>query len=107
MPILHIHPQRYGQGAHGLRPGQTGRVRASSRQGHGACRARARGQEDVFEQAGTADQGRHRGAGIAHRCSNVMLVCGQLRPVRVGFKVEGDHKVRVCKKCGQTLPTKK
>ena len=30
--------------------------------------------------------------------------CG---PVRVGFKFEGDTKVRVCRKCGQTLETKK
>jgi len=39
--------------------------------------------------------------------SNVMLVCGSCGPVRVGFKLEGDTKVRVCRKCGQTLPTKK
>jgi hypothetical protein len=25
----------------------------------------------------------------------------------VGYKVEGDMKVRVCKKCGQTLAAKK
>ena len=35
--------------------------------------------------------------------SNVMLVCGNCGPVRVGFKFEGDTKVRVCRKCGQTL----
>jgi large subunit ribosomal protein L24 len=39
--------------------------------------------------------------------SNVMLVCGDCGPVRVGFKMEGDSKVRVCRKCGQTLNTKK
>ncbi len=39
--------------------------------------------------------------------SNVMLVCGHCGPVRVGFKFEGDTKVRVCRKCGQTLATKK
>jgi len=39
--------------------------------------------------------------------SNVMLVCPNCGPSRVGYKVEGDTKVRVCKKCGQTLPTKK
>jgi large subunit ribosomal protein L24 len=27
--------------------------------------------------------------------------------VRVGYKFEGDNKVRVCKKCGQTLAPKK
>ncbi|MHB1839953.1 MAG: 50S ribosomal protein L24 [Acidobacteriaceae bacterium] len=39
--------------------------------------------------------------------SNVMLVCGNCGPVRVGFKFEGDTKVRVCRKCGQTLEGKK
>lgn len=39
--------------------------------------------------------------------SNVLLVCGSCGPVRVGFKREGDRKVRVCKKCGQTLASPK
>jgi large subunit ribosomal protein L24 len=38
--------------------------------------------------------------------SNVMLVCSNCGPTRVGFKFEGDTKVRVCKKCGQTLAGK-
>jgi large subunit ribosomal protein L24 len=39
--------------------------------------------------------------------SNVMLVCSNCGPTRVGHKFEGDTKVRVCKKCGQTLAAKK
>jgi large subunit ribosomal protein L24 len=39
--------------------------------------------------------------------SNVMLVCSSCGPTRVGYKIEGDSKVRVCKKCGQTLAAKK
>lgn len=39
--------------------------------------------------------------------SNVALVCSNCGPTRVGHKFEGDTKVRVCKKCGQTLATKK
>jgi large subunit ribosomal protein L24 len=39
--------------------------------------------------------------------SNVALVCGNCGPTRVGHKFEGDTKVRVCKKCGQTLAAKK
>src|SRR3954466_13219899 len=35
--------------------------------------------------------------------SNVMLVCPQCGPVRVGHEMQGDKKVRVCKKCGTTL----
>lgn len=39
--------------------------------------------------------------------SNVMLVCGNCGPIRAGYKFEGDKKVRACRKCGQTLETKK
>jgi large subunit ribosomal protein L24 len=39
--------------------------------------------------------------------SNVMLVCPDCGPTRVGFRVEGDTKVRVCRKCDKTLPSKK
>lgn len=39
--------------------------------------------------------------------SNVALVCPNCGPTRVGHKFEGDTKVRVCKKCGQTLAPKK
>ena len=38
--------------------------------------------------------------------SNVALVCPSCGPVRVGYKTEGDTKVRVCRKCGATLPVK-
>ncbi len=36
--------------------------------------------------------------------SNVGIVCKKCgRPVRIGYKFEGDKKVRVCRKCGETL----
>ncbi len=36
--------------------------------------------------------------------SNVGVVCKKCgRPVRVGYKLDGDKKVRVCRKCGETL----
>lgn len=36
--------------------------------------------------------------------SNVMLVCPECGlPTRIGFKVEGDAKTRVCKKCGKAI----
>jgi large subunit ribosomal protein L24 len=38
--------------------------------------------------------------------SNVLLVCPNCGPTRIGHKFEGDKKVRVCKKCGQTIATK-
>ncbi|MEW5817282.1 MAG: 50S ribosomal protein L24, partial [Spirochaetota bacterium] len=35
--------------------------------------------------------------------SNVMIVCRKCGPTRIGFKVEGDTKTRICKKCGEAL----
>jgi large subunit ribosomal protein L24 len=39
--------------------------------------------------------------------SNVALVCPTCGNARVGYKVEGETRLRICKKCGQELPTKK
>ena len=38
--------------------------------------------------------------------SNVMLVCPDCGPTRVGFRFEGETKVRVCRKCDKALPAK-
>ena len=36
--------------------------------------------------------------------SNVMLICKKCgRPVRAGYKIDGDKKIRVCRKCGEAL----
>lgn len=35
--------------------------------------------------------------------SNVMIVCKKCGPTRIGYKLEGETKVRVCKKCGEAL----
>ncbi len=35
--------------------------------------------------------------------SNVMIVCRKCGPVRIGYKIEGDAKKRVCRKCGEAL----
>jgi large subunit ribosomal protein L24 len=66
----------------------------------------------IVKKTVSSKQGQRTKGGIAEQespiqVSNVMLVCPNCGPSKVGFKVEGDHKVRVCKKCGQTLPTKK
>ena len=35
---------------------------------------------------------------------NVGLVCKKCgRPVKVGYKLDGDKKIRVCRKCGEAL----
>jgi large subunit ribosomal protein L24 len=54
--------------------------------------------------------------GIAERespiaVSNVMIVCGQCGPSRIGHHIEATpggkaRRTRVCRKCGQTLDTK-
>ena len=35
--------------------------------------------------------------------SNVAIVCKKCGPVRIGFKIDGDKKIRVCRKCGEAL----
>ncbi|ULQ59323.1 50S ribosomal protein L24 [Brucepastera parasyntrophica] len=35
--------------------------------------------------------------------SNVMIVCKKCGPTRIGYKIDGDKKTRVCRKCGETL----
>ena len=66
----------------------------------------------VVKKTVSSKQGQRIKGGIAEQespinVSNVALVCPNCGPVRVGSKTEGNTKVRICKKCGQTLPTKK
>ncbi|HUW41975.1 MAG TPA: 50S ribosomal protein L24 [Rectinemataceae bacterium] len=35
--------------------------------------------------------------------SNVMIVCRKCGPTRIGYKIEGETKRRVCRKCGEAL----
>ena len=36
--------------------------------------------------------------------SNIKLICGKCdKATRVGWRVEGDDKYRVCKKCGEAI----
>ena len=35
--------------------------------------------------------------------SNLMIVCKKCGPVKIGYKIEGDTKKRVCRKCGEVL----
>jgi large subunit ribosomal protein L24 len=38
--------------------------------------------------------------------SKVMLVCPKCsKATRVGYKIEGDNKMRVCKRCGEVIET--
>jgi large subunit ribosomal protein L24 len=35
--------------------------------------------------------------------SNVMIVCKKCGPTRIGYRLDGKDKVRVCRKCGEAL----
>ena len=35
--------------------------------------------------------------------SNVAIVCKQCGPTKIGYKIDGEKKVRVCRKCGDIL----
>ncbi len=35
--------------------------------------------------------------------SNVAIVCKKCGPTRIGYKLDGDKKTRVCRKCGEKL----
>ena len=66
----------------------------------------------VVKKTVSSKQGQRTKGGIAEQespidVSNVALICSNCGPARVGYKVEGTAKTRICKKCGQPLPTKK
>jgi large subunit ribosomal protein L24 len=35
--------------------------------------------------------------------SSVMIICPKCGPSRIGYKIDGETKRRICKKCGETL----
>jgi len=66
----------------------------------------------VVKKTVSSKRGQNTRGGIAEHeapidVSNVALVCPSCGPARIGFKKDGDTRVRVCKKCGSELPTKK
>lgn len=66
----------------------------------------------VVKKTVSSKTGQRTKGGIAEQespihISNVALVCPNCGPSSVRRKREGDVRVRVCKTCGQTLPTKK
>ncbi len=66
----------------------------------------------VVKKTVSSKSGQRTKGGIAEQespinVSNVVLVCPNCGPARVGFKVEGEARVRICKKCGSELAAKK
>ncbi len=35
--------------------------------------------------------------------ANVAILCSTCGPTRIGYRVDGNHKIRVCRKCGGEL----
>jgi len=66
----------------------------------------------VVKKTISSKSGKNTKGGIAEQesplhVSNVALVCANCgKPTRVGYKVDGDTKTRICKKCGSAQPTK-
>ena len=66
----------------------------------------------VVKKTVSSKQGQRTRGGIAEHespvdISNVALVCPTCDTAKVGYKVEGTTRQRICKTCGSELPTKK
>ena len=35
--------------------------------------------------------------------SNVAIICKKCGPTRIGYKLDGKNKIRICRKCGEAL----
>ena len=60
----------------------------------------------VVKKTVSSKRGQRTKGGIAEQespisVSNVVLVCPNCGDARVGHKIEGDTRLRICKKCGQ------
>lgn len=108
MPSLNIHRNDTVKIVKGSDRGKTGRVlRVFPDQGRLLVE-----HVRVVKKTVSSRQGQNTRGGIAEQespidVSNVVLVCSNCGPTRVGHRIEGDMRVRICKKCGQELPTKK
>ena len=66
----------------------------------------------IVKKTVSSKQGQRTKGGIAEHespisISNVALICPNDGVAKVGYKTEGTTRVRICKKCGTELPTKK
>lgn len=108
MPSLSIHRNDTVKVITGADRGKTGRVlRAFPDKGTVLVE-----HVRVVKKTVSSKQGQRTKGGIAEHesainISNVVLVCPNCGEAKVGFKSEGASRMRVCKKCGSELPTKK
>jgi large subunit ribosomal protein L24 len=108
MPSLNIHRNDTVKVLRGSDRGKTGRVlRVFPDEGTVLVE-----HVRVVKKTVSGKSGKRTKGGIAEQespidVSNLVLICPNCGPEKVGSKLEGDVKVRICKKCGQTMPTKK
>ena len=108
MPSLMIHRNDTVQVLTGSDRGKTGRVlRVFPDKGQVLVEHVRMVKKTVSSKTGRRTKG-----GIAEQespinVSNVALVCPTCGPAHAGRKAVGDSRVRICKKCGTELPTKK
>ena len=108
MPSLNIHRNDTVKVLTGADRGKTGRVlRVFPDKGTVLVEHVRVVKKTVSSKTGPAHQGRHRGAGVADQRVQRGAGLPQLRPGPRGLQDRRRQRVRVCKKCGQTLPTKK
>jgi large subunit ribosomal protein L24 len=73
---------------------------------HGKARAVVEGLNMVkkaMKAKGQQQKGGISTVEAAIHLSNLQLVCKKCGPTRIGYKLEGERKVRVCRKCGGEL----
>jgi large subunit ribosomal protein L24 len=108
MPSLSIHRNDVVKVITGADKGKTGRVlRAIPDKGQVLVEHVRVVKKTVSSKTGQRTKG-----GIAEHespinVSNVVLVCPSCGEAKVGFKIDGGTRTRICKKCGSELPTKK
>ena len=108
MPSLNIHRNDTVKGLRGSERGKTGRVLRVFPDDGTVLVEHVR----VVKKTVSGKSGKRTKGGIAEQespidVSNLALICPNCGPAKVGSKMEGDVKVRICKKCGQTMLTKK
>jgi large subunit ribosomal protein L24 len=108
MPSLSIHRNDTVKVLAGADRGKTGRVlRAIPDKGTVLVEHVRVVKKTVSSKTGQRTKG-----GIAEHespisVSNVALVCPNCGVAKVGFKTTGNSRLRICKRCGSELPTKK
>jgi large subunit ribosomal protein L24 len=108
MPSLNIHRNDTVKVLAGADRGKTGRVLRVFPDNSTVLVEHVR----VVKKTVSSKQGQRTKGGIAEQespisVSNVVLVCSSCGVARVGHKIEGETRTRICKKCGQELSTKK